>query len=114
MCAEEDRLLRERRHADAALSVERRIARRVRRREPLPRVVVPRATPAGETRITVAQASKRLSRSPQTIQTWIRQGRMQAERFGPSNGTYMIPESEIERLRPLLPDGGESSSEDAA
>lgn len=55
-----------------------------------------------EHRYTVGEAAALLGRSTQTIRNWIRDERVHGERFGPSQGQFLIEGSEIERVRALI------------
>ena len=50
--------------------------------------------------ITVSQAAEALSSSGQSIRNWIREGRLAAVRIG---NRFLIPRSEVERLRGDVP-----------
>jgi excisionase family DNA binding protein len=47
---------------------------------------------------TTAELAKLLKMKQQTIRAWIRDGKINAAKFGGENGDYRIPHSEAERL----------------
>jgi helix-turn-helix protein len=47
-------------------------------------------------RLTVADVARKLSRNPELVRRWLREGRLRGESFG---GVWMIAEHELERFR---------------
>jgi excisionase family DNA binding protein len=51
--------------------------------------------------MTVAQVAKALRRHPEVIRDWIRDGRLRAQKFGP---TWMIDERDLARFKKDQPE----------
>lgn len=51
-----------------------------------------------QTDLTVKQAAEIFGCSTQTVQAWIKAGRIKAYRMG-GNGSYRVPWAEVERVR---------------
>jgi excisionase family DNA binding protein len=51
--------------------------------------------------MTVAQVAKALHRHPELIREWIRDGRLRAQKFGP---TWMVDEREVKRFARSAPE----------
>ena len=51
-----------------------------------------------QTDLTIKQAAKIFGCSPQTVQAWIKAGRIKAYRMG-GTGSYRVPWAEVDRVR---------------
>ena len=51
-----------------------------------------------QTDLTIKQAAVLFGCSPQTVQAWIKAGRIKAYRMG-GTGSYRVPWAEVERVR---------------
>ncbi len=65
---------------------------------PLARSVIRAETAMTQTDLTIKQAAVIFGCSTQTVQAWIKAGRIKAYRLG-ETGSYRIPGAEVERVR---------------
>jgi excisionase family DNA binding protein len=80
--------------------VRRGKAERRRARPGRKKVTVPRRIRDSEPRLTVTQASAELGVTVQTVRNWIRAGTIAAENLGNTKPFFVIPASEVKRLKP--------------
>ncbi len=79
--------------------------RKAKRERLLPKVVLPPAPSGDDPRFSADEAAHQLGRSGNTVRRWINVGILKGERIGRGKGTFVVRQSEVNRVRALLDAG---------